>query len=158
MQFSGSNDYLTARFTSLTNFALSGERLYFRVNTAEKVKALALDHMMDDRNRTTYAQAERISLWETSSSNPLGGFALYDNTDPDTADDALLDLWTFEGLPHPAVTGAWDRAAAEAWLDEWITMAYDSSYLNIEPGTLSQHYDYLPYACLLYTSPSPRDS
>ncbi|MDF7827069.1 hypothetical protein P4B35_23805, partial [Pontiellaceae bacterium B12227] len=77
--------------------------------------------------------------------NPLGAFAVYEVVDGDREDSTLLDLWTMEGLPHPAVTGAWDRAAAEAWLDEWADLAYDTSYLNIVPTDLPEHYDFIPY-------------
>ncbi|MDF7827155.1 hypothetical protein P4B35_24240, partial [Pontiellaceae bacterium B12227] len=77
--------------------------------------------------------------------NPLGAFAVYEVVDGDREDSTLLDLWTMEGLPHPAVTGAWDRATAEVWLDDWINLAYDASYLNIEATDLAEHYAYLPY-------------
>ena len=150
VQFGGENDYLTCRFTSMTNFALAGERLYFGLTTtSSKIKALALDHMMSVANSATLAQVERMSLWEQviqSPTNLLGGFAVYQNISPAQEDSTFLDLWTKEGMAHPKVTGNWDRAAAQTWLTNWINAAYDGSYINILPSTLAEHSTFIPYA------------
>jgi hypothetical protein len=147
VDFGGTNDYLTARLTSLGGFALAGERLYFGLNAiGGGLKAMALDYMVAAANTSSGVRLERVSLWETSHTNALGAFALYEFVDAPQEDEALLDLWTKEGLPHPKVTGDWNRATAEAWLDDWIAMAYDTSYLNIVPDNLAGHSDFLPYA------------
>ena len=52
----------------------------------------------------------------------------------------------WKGLPHPKVDGVWDRAAAEAWLDDWIVESTDSSYLNMEPNDFAEHSAFIPYA------------
>jgi autotransporter-associated beta strand protein len=148
VQFDRKNDYLTCRFTSMSNFALQGERLYFGLTTT-KLKALALDHMVAASNGASSVQVERVNLWEQVVQSPinlLGGFAIYHNISPAREDSTLIDLWTMEGLPHPKVAGDWNRAAAEAWLTNWINAAYDTSYLNIVPNNLSEHYTYTPYA------------
>ena len=148
VQFARKNDYLTCRFTAMSNFALQGERLYFGLSST-KLKALALDHMVTVSNSTSAVQVERVNLWQQviqSPTNFLGGFAIYHNISPAREDSTLIDLWTMEGLPHPKLAGDWNRAAAEAWLTNWIDAAYDTSYLNIEPNSLSEHYSYMPYA------------
>ena len=144
VRFDGTNDYLTARFTSLSGFALAGERLYFDLDTlGDGLRVLELDYMMSASSSTTSVSIQRVSLWETSI---LGAFALYEYVDNDQEDEALLDLWTMEGLPHPKVSGAWDRAAAEAWLDNWIVESTDSSYLNVVPNDFDEHSAFIPYA------------
>ncbi|MBL7106335.1 MAG: hypothetical protein ISS77_01845 [Phycisphaerae bacterium] len=146
-KFDGADDYMTVHFTHMEGFALAREKLKFKIFTnGEAVQALALDYMVSVRNIRTFVELDRVSLWETSATNALGAFALYEYVDPAQEDETLLDLWVDEGLPHPKVEGVWDRAAAEAWLEEWIDMAYDTSYLNIVPDTYAEHYDYLPYA------------
>ncbi len=146
-RFGGTNDYLTVRFTDISGFAFAAERLFFELDTeGDGLRALALDYMTDATDAISFVRVERVSLWET---NTWGAFALYEVVDEAQEDEALLDLWVNEGLPHPAVTGAWDRAAAEAWLDDWIEMATDTSYLNIEPDTLGEHYDFLSYAAAM---------
>ena len=143
-RFTGTNHYMTVQFTGLSGFALNAERLFFELYAEdEKLRALALDYMVDASESISPVRVERWSVWET---NTWGAFALYEVVDEAQEDDVLLDLWVNEGLPHPAVTGVWDRAAAEAWLDRWIEMATDTSYLNMVPDTLGEHYDFLPYA------------
>lgn len=83
------------------------------------------------------------------ASQPLGGFALYEYADPAQEDNTLLSLWVDEGLPHPKVAGPWNRAAANAWLDAWIAMAYDTSYLNIVPTSLAEHSQFLAAAAAM---------
>ena len=145
--FGGAGDYLTVRFSAMSGFALVGERLKFRLySIGEGLQAQALDYMISVRNTRSFVELERISLWESSPANPLGGFALYEYVDPTQEDDTLLDLWVDEGLPHPKVAGTWNRAAANAWLDAWIAMARDTSYLNIVPTNLAEHAAFLPHA------------
>ena len=144
VRFVGVNDYLTARFTSLSGFALNGERLYFDLDTVgDGLRVHELDYMMSAASSTTSVSIERVSLWETTIP---GAFALYEYVDNDQEDETLLDLWTMEGLPHPKVDGVWDRAAAEAWLDDWIVESTDSSYLNMEPNDFAEHSAFIPYA------------
>jgi hypothetical protein len=144
VRFEGTNDYLTARFIGMGGFALNGERLYFGLNTeGEGLRSLALDYMVDASDATSYVSVKRMSLWET---NTFGAFALYEYVDDAQEDETLLDLWVNEGLPHPAVSGVWNRAAAEAWLDDWVDMAYDTSYLNIVPDTFEEHDAFMPSA------------
>lgn len=145
VRFEGNNDYLTARFTSLSGFALAGERLYFDLDTlGSGLRVIELDYMMKASSSTTSVSIQRRSLWETTK---LGAFALYAYEDNDQEDETLLDLWTMEeDLPHPKVSGEWTRAAAEAWLDDWIAVSTDSSYLNMVPEDFEAHSDFLPYA------------
>ena len=144
VRFEGVNDYLTARFTSLSGFALAGERLYFDLDTVgDGLRVLELDYMMSASNSTTSVSIQRTALWESTI---LGAFALYQYVDDNQEDETLLDLWTMEGLPHPKVDGVWDRAAAEAWLDNWIVESTDSSFFNIEPSDLAEHFEFIPYA------------
>ncbi|VGO17696.1 hypothetical protein PDESU_06298 [Pontiella desulfatans] len=143
----GTNDYMTMRFLDLSGFALAGERFYFSLNgQSQNLQELELDCMVKANANRSVFRVERQNLWETSNSNKLGAFALYEFKDTVQEDETLLDLWVNEGLPHPAVTGVWDRATAEAWLDDWVEMAYDTSYLNIVPDTVEEHDDFIPYA------------
>ena len=143
-RFAGTNDYMTVRFTSLSGFALQGEVIRFRLNQpGTAVKTLPLDYMVGAGNYGWVLDVSRDSLWETQT---LGSFAIYQNVSPAQEDETLLDLWTMEGLPHPKVAGPWNRAAAQAWLTNWTNVAYDTSYLNIEPNSLAEHSAFIPYA------------
>ena len=76
VRFVGVNDYLTARFTSLSGFALNGERLYFDLDTVgDGLRVHELDYMMSAASSTTSVSIERVSLWETTIP---GAFALYE--------------------------------------------------------------------------------
>ena len=144
VRFEATNDYLTARFTSLSGFALAGEQLKFDLDTAGSgLRVIELDHMMKVVSYDSSVSIKRRSLWET---NVLGAFALYAYENNEQEDETLLDLWTMEGLPHPKVDGEWTRAAAEAWLNDWIAQSTDSSYLNMVPIDFDEHSDFLPYA------------
>ena len=145
--FDGKNDYITIRFTALNDFPLLGERLYFELDALsdDGLRALGLDYMVEV-TASVDVKVQRRSLWETDT---LGGFALYERIDDAAEDETLLDLWVDEGMAHPDVAGVWDRATAEAWLDDWIDEAYDTTFLNINPTDLAQHDDFLPYAQLL---------
>ncbi|MDF7827025.1 hypothetical protein P4B35_23575, partial [Pontiellaceae bacterium B12227] len=80
--FGGTNDYLTVRFTSLSGFALAGETLCFELDSPV-LAALPLDYMVEDSKTEAGVKLERRSLWETSSANPLGAFAVYEVVDGD---------------------------------------------------------------------------
>ncbi|MDF7827031.1 hypothetical protein P4B35_23605, partial [Pontiellaceae bacterium B12227] len=63
--FGGTNDYLTVRFTSLSGFALAGEKLCFELDSPV-LGALPLDYMVEDSKTAAGVKLERRSLWETS--------------------------------------------------------------------------------------------
>lgn len=48
-------------------------------------------------------------------------------------------------LPHPMVKGNWDREAALSWLDRFRDNILDESTLYLQPKSLQDHYDSIPF-------------
>ena len=67
-------------------------------------------------------------------------------------DETLFDLWVDEGLPHPRVSGTWDRSAAKAWIQAWIKANYDISHMAMVPHSLNEWRAFFPYAKLMNAS------
>jgi len=81
-----------------------------------------------------------------SGLNPPARFGVYEIVDAETEDETLIDFWVDEGLPHPRVAGAWDRARAKAWIQEWIASQSDISNFAMVPKNLSEWREFIPLA------------
>jgi hypothetical protein len=153
-QFSGRDHMLRVEFTKLEGFPLKGESLRFGLNGREKrtLNGVALDWMTEDSNGNSapwgVVAIERRSLWEINEHNPLGSFIVYERVNDQQEDDVLFDIWVNEGAPHPKVDGPWDRKRAEAWLDDFIELQYDSSALGLTPNSPEELKEFFPYAKL----------
>ena len=78
-------------------------------------------------------------------------------------DPKMLELSTYEGIPHllcPVITEAKKAASVLGWVVKEMESRYrlmtKEGVRNID-GYNSKHKLPMPYICLLYTSPSPRD-
>jgi len=138
------NNYITFRYTSLPE----GNLMFHLM--AGKLKAIPLDYMITRvRLSNSYLIVEREESWERSSANPLGGFAIFVNSDNEKEDETLVDLWVNNDyLPRPKVEN-WNREAAFTWLDKFRDTIFDQSTLYLKPTSLEDHYDIIPFVKLL---------
>ncbi|MDA0350527.1 MAG: hypothetical protein O3C20_24380, partial [Verrucomicrobia bacterium] len=140
--------YLAFHIVKMEGIPASGIfELVFEMNVkSEGVSAIPLDYMTEDRSRKNQVLVARSALWEQSTHNPLGGFALYRPLDENDEDETILRIWVNEGLPHPKVSGEWTLERARSWISEWITRYADTSYLNIMADRQEELYEAVPIA------------
>ncbi len=120
--------------------------LQFRMNTAVKTKALALDYMCGVGRQGNAIAINWYWLWDNSANHPLGGFALYAPTNGEDEDETLLHLWANAGLPHPKIKGEWNVETARKWLLDWQTQFADVSKMVISAKTTAELYALADYA------------
>ncbi|VGO17688.1 hypothetical protein PDESU_06290 [Pontiella desulfatans] len=121
--------------------------LHFEMNAGGNVKALALDFMTPHLDHLKgRIQVDWPFLYHRYKDDPLGGFALYCPTDKTDEDDTLLHMWGELDLPHPAVNGEWDYAAAKKWMKQWLAEFSDQSRMMFEAESLEDLYEGSKYA------------
>lgn len=111
------------------------ETLRFTLIGGPDLRLLPLDYMTETTGGAGLLRVTWPALWNRHSSNPPGGFALYERIGDDDEDETLLRLWVEEGLPHPRVDGPWDLARARTWVREWQARFADRSQLILAAKT-----------------------
>ena len=122
------------------------ESLYFEMNAAPSVRVLDLDYMTLVDNRTDGVRVEWPEFWHRSPLDPLGGFAIYEQTGRDDEDATLLRLWAEEKLPHPKVEGAWTLDRARAWVADWQRRFADRSQLILAGRSIAELHEGVQFA------------
>jgi hypothetical protein len=158
--FDGANHYLTANITATRGFEWGdGKAVSFGLigkGTANDgaLRGMGLNFMIDGGGGEGQGFPSQPSLhyeapWVNTTWNPHARFAVWERVDDATEDETLYDLWVDEGLPHPRVSGSWDRPAAKAWVKAWTASVYDSSQMAMVPHNISEWREFFPYGELM---------
>ena len=80
----------------------------------------------------------------TNDLQPMGSLAIYSATNAAQHDDILYDIWGGESsLPEPNranLTNGWNRAAAQAWVTNWLNSLPPTKLLFLTPNDLNDLY------------------
>eukprot|EP00039_Didymoeca_costata_P020810 m.342513 g.342513 ORF g.342513 m.342513 type:complete len:920 (-) comp21471_c0_seq1:215-2974(-) len=155
--FGGVNHYFTANFTCTHGFERGdGKAVNFDLvgKAPSTLRGVGLNFMVYDDTPEGHGPPAEPHIgfeapWENSTWNPKARFAIYERIDDDTEDETLFDLWVDEGVPHPKVSGTWDRPTAKAWLQSWIDLNYDMSNMGMVPRNLSEWREFFPFGKLM---------
>lgn len=122
------------------------EALHFEMNANPALRVLDLDYMTRVDNRPDGVRVEWRELWRRSPQNPLGGFAIYEQTGNDDEDATLLRLWIEERLPHPKVEGAWTVERARRWMADWQRRFADRGQLILAGKSITELHEGVAFA------------
>ncbi|NQT86150.1 hypothetical protein HQ560_05255, partial [bacterium] len=141
----GKGTYLAFRIQGMHGIPTSNNlTLHFEMDCDHNVvRAFGLDYMTEEWE--SFPVTWRW-LWRRGPGIPRGAFAMYLKDSDEDEDDKLLRIWVKEKLPHPAIEGDWDTAAAKAWMKRWIETFSDTSVLWYPfPKSEEELYDMIPH-------------
>ena len=122
------------------------EALHFEMNADPALRVLDLDYMTRVDNRPDGVRVDWPEFWHRSPQDPLGGFAIYEETGDDDEDATLLRLWVEEQLPHPKVDGAWTVERARRWMEDWQRRFADRSQLILASRSIAELHEGVEFA------------
>jgi len=122
------------------------EELHFEMNSNPQLRALDLDYMTQAENGEQGVRVAWPAFWHRSPQDPLGGFAIYEQTDDNDEDATLLRLWVEEKLPHPKVVGDWTVERARQWIADWQHRFANRDQLMLAGKSLAELHEGVEFA------------
>lgn len=139
--------YAVFRIERLKSMTVQNDlSLHFEMKTIGGVRAIALDYMTDVADVNGCITVDWNNLSNRHPDNPLGGFAIFYGADEAEEDEALLQIWANENLPHPKIEGCWNYNTAKKWLADWQGIFADQSRLWLDASNLDELYEGVKYA------------
>ena len=139
--------HLALRIEIVTGVPAEGlEALHFELIADSALRVLDLDYMTRVDNRPDGVRVEWREFWRSSPQNPLGGFAIYEQTGDEDEDATLLRLWVEERLPHPKVNGTWSVERARRWMVDWQRRFADRGQLILAGKSIAELHEGVAFA------------